>query len=287
MSNCNRKTTLEDFEDGLFEHHRMTLDEFKQKYNYAGGYCRCAKCQGDQEGNCANTRHTNYFSKKVIGFNERKHVFEVPSFKDNCVCGHSLSVCNCYMFTIDQNIVKFIIVGNCCVNHFLGDVKFRNCEICKAPHKNRNIDRCSDCRSKTMCRVKECSMWTDGSLCDIHVTYVRCVRCKNYCENVHAKTKKCSECVDKCATAECTKRVNGSNYLHCYTCSQSIKKDTSHPCEDCGKPCDNKYKCCYDCNHSTKCQTDGCFNKCRSKFTHCYVCNQQSKIESSENIPMR
>lgn len=65
-----------------------------------------------------------------------------PDHKDKCVCGHDI-VENCYI----TNGKEVLVLGNVCVKRFLpANLSGRNCSECGNAHKNRNVNKCNECR---------------------------------------------------------------------------------------------------------------------------------------------
>lgn len=84
--------------------------------------------------------HFNYFK---IFFRERlqENPKWSPVQKDHCICGHIISE-NCYII---NNTELILILGNCCIKKFVPTNK-RSCEKCGNHHRNRNVNRCNECR---------------------------------------------------------------------------------------------------------------------------------------------
>ena len=109
-------------------------------------------CGGDKG------RHLNYF--KLTCPED-----DLPGWTNECVCSHAI-VENCYI-TDGDNI---LILGNCCIKKFMPEgLSGRTCSLCDAPHKNRIVDRCNDCR-EGLC---------DGCGKTINSNYKKCWQCKN------------------------------------------------------------------------------------------------------------
>lgn len=119
----DRKTTKQDFVDGLKNKHNLTMEEFTQNYKYAGG-------------NFGS--HYNYYNKYMN--------FEMPMTEFECVCGHKIER-NCYMYNKDND--HCVVVGCECINRFIPkEIRSRTCEICDEPHRNRITNRCNKCKVK-------------------------------------------------------------------------------------------------------------------------------------------
>jgi hypothetical protein len=122
----------------------LTYEEVKNNYVYSGGD--------------TFEEDINYY--KMCFPNQ-----SLPRKHSRCLCDHPIEN-NCY---ISKNFDPFTIlnVGRCCIKRFKIESK-RTCSKCKTPHRNRNCNRCNDCR------VGIC----DG--CDkiISSTYKKCWSCK-------------------------------------------------------------------------------------------------------------
>jgi hypothetical protein len=97
------------------------MDEFRT-YKYAGGN------QGS---------HYNYW--RLCFKNE-----PLPSHEDKCVCGQNISE-NCYITKETDDEILLIVLGNCCIKKFIPKAG-RTCEDCEAPHKNRVLNKCNECK---------------------------------------------------------------------------------------------------------------------------------------------
>jgi hypothetical protein len=98
----------------------LTYEEIVEgKWKYCGG---------------RSGRHLNYF--KLCCQND-----DLPEQVNECVCGHTISE-NCYITDGEQ----ILVLGNCCIIKFCPKSS-RTCEKCEAPHKNRKVNRCNDCRT--------------------------------------------------------------------------------------------------------------------------------------------
>ena len=60
-----------------------------------------------------------------------------------CMCDHPI-VENCYI-SKDFDINTLLIIGNCCIKKFI-KASSRTCENCNAPHKNRSLNYCNNCK---------------------------------------------------------------------------------------------------------------------------------------------
>ena len=71
----------------------------------------------------------------------------LPEQFHKCVCNHTIKE-NCYITNPEET--ELIIIGNCCIKKFI-DKKGRTCSNCKAPHKKRKDNLCTDCRNLKKC----------------------------------------------------------------------------------------------------------------------------------------
>ena len=99
----------------------LTYAEVKRDYKYSGG---------------SKGRHRNYFDMCFP-------MYSLPNKKRNCLCDHPIEE-NCYL-SKDFDYDTLLIVGNCCITKFI-DHSSRTCLNCSAPHKNRLLNYCNDCK---------------------------------------------------------------------------------------------------------------------------------------------
>lgn len=81
--------------------------------------------------------------------------YDLPEFKNVCVCGQILYVNNGYIrkdqtvLTPDEATNEFLIIGICCTKHFIETGIKRLCDTCKAPHRSHYStigNTCIKCR---------------------------------------------------------------------------------------------------------------------------------------------
>jgi hypothetical protein len=107
------------FKEGLDEL-GITYEEIEKEYKY---------CGGDHDS------HLNYYEMLYPGE-------KLPPHEENCVCGQNI-MNNCYV----TNGEKMIVMGNCCIKRFMKK-SGRTCSVCGAPHRNRIINKCNECKYK-------------------------------------------------------------------------------------------------------------------------------------------
>jgi len=190
------------FTDGIFEKHGITAEEVKTNWKYCGGADGC---------------HLNYFNLH--------DGLEHPPIEDKCVCGVIIEH-QCYIKHKYSN--RLITIGSCCIKRFC-DTSGRSCEKCNAPHRNRVVNRCNDCRFGV------CDDCGD----DCNSSYSRCGLC-NYKKKVVIDVDD-----DICG---CGAKKNPA-YPKCYACKFDIP-DGSGVC-DCGKKIGLKYRKCFGCNQNS------------------------------------
>ena len=113
---------------GMYIDYNVLPSELFKQWKYAGG----------------NTRsHASYLRRAINLPRLRKGLaaYERPPYKSQCVCRTPI-VEQCYL----TNDVKFAVVGNCCIKHWMGESGYRTCEICRAKHRNIIINWCKECR---------------------------------------------------------------------------------------------------------------------------------------------
>ena len=116
------------------------------------------------------------------------------------MCDHPI-VENCYI-SKDFDINTLLIIGNCCIKRFVKSSS-RTCENCNAPHKNRSLNYCNDCKEYIKRGFTE-----------------KCVSCHTLNKRL-SKSDKCESCnLGFCFT--CNKKVD-PKYKKCYSCNL-IKK---------------------------------------------------------------
>jgi len=163
----------------------LTYEEIKRDYKYSGGNLDFA--------DDAENEHSRYFDL----------VFPRDPFPERvlkCLCDHPIKN-NCYI-SKDFNIDTLLIIGNCCIKRFQL-TSARTCENCNAPHKNRIMNYCNDCKEYIKRGFTE-----------------KCVGCKSLCKRLN-KNNKCEIC-SKGSCFTCNKKVD-PKYKNCYTCNL-IKK---------------------------------------------------------------
>jgi len=162
----------------------LTYEEVERDYKYSGG---------NLDEDDGETRHSRYFD---LCFPRDPF----PEKVKKCLCDHPI-VENCFI-SKDFNIDTLLIIGNCCIKRFI-DKSSRTCENCDAPHKNRSLNYCNDCKEY----VKR--------------GYTRkCQSCKSLCKSLN-KINKCLNC-SKGFCFSCNKKVD-PKYKKCYNCNL-IKK---------------------------------------------------------------
>jgi hypothetical protein len=183
------------FIEGLRKH-GLTLEEVSQGWKYCGG-------NGQQ-------RHIRYWET----FNNGKRL-PFPPREHHCVCNHDI-VENCY---ITDGNGRILVVGNCCIKRFI-ERSGRTCEICGTPHKNRNVNKCKDCRLG------------------------RCDKCGDSCSN---KSNICHPCKKglKRECENCCKLHLNQIVNRCDMCRIGV-------CDECGKKCRPCFEKCYTCAYLKK-----------------------------------
>jgi hypothetical protein len=156
----------------------LTYEEVKRDYKYSGG---------------TKGAHKNYFDL-CFPMNSRPDKIKI------CLCEHPI-VENCYL-SKDFDINTILIVGNCCIKKFI-DQSSRTCQHCNAPHKNRTLNYCNDCKEYIIRGYTE-----------------KCLSC-NSLSKLLSKTDKCDTC-NRGSCFECNKKVD-PKYKYCYSCNL-IKK---------------------------------------------------------------
>jgi len=79
--------------------------------------------------------------------------WELPDQQNRCVCGHPIKN-NCYLY--NEEIDRFLVLGNCCIKRFLPDTGTRRCQDCNEPHKRRKSNLCEECE-----RVRQTMRYND------------------------------------------------------------------------------------------------------------------------------
>ena len=111
--------TVCSFISGLQEQYGLTVDDLDD-YVYVGG---------DRKG------RLTYFRLKYPGE-------VIPEHSQTCVCGHAIEE-NCFIRNTQTG--HTLIIGTCCNKNFV-TTSGKNCQDCGAPHSNKVVDRCNDCR---------------------------------------------------------------------------------------------------------------------------------------------
>ena len=186
------------------EYYGITFDEFKANFKYAGG---------------DTDRHNRYF---ILCYKEGDR----PDYCNYCLCDHYIKE-NCYITDGKQ----FIVLGNCCIKRFLPKCT-RTCEDCGKPHRNRTVNKCSECK------------------------FGKCENCGKKCTKGNSKCKECKKLCD-CG-------AKSYKYGKCFTCCYG------KPCENCNKLHLNKIV--NRCNNCRIGVCDECGKKCKPCFEKCYTC---------------
>jgi hypothetical protein len=120
-----------------------------------------------------------------------KHNYYITPNDDREGAKHTIDIYGTY------KIEHILVIGSCCINHFLEDGILKHCERCRLPHKNRKDNICNECRliekNKPIC--KDCKKFIDGK-------YLRCFDC------MKKSTHKCLKCDKKC----------DKKYKYCFNC---------------------------------------------------------------------
>ena len=222
-------TLTDKFIEGL-KNYNLTYDDIiKYGWMYAGG---------------DYNEHLRYFWLISEGTNLTQ-----PYKKDFCVCGVSIKR-NAYIMNGDKT--RIIVIGSCCIKRFI-PIKTRTCELCGKPHKNRNTNKCNDCKIVPK----------KGKICVL-------------CAKPHRNriVNKCDDCRGMCikCKTDITSRYNYAKYEKCRKC-ESIKE-----CILCKKEHTNRVdKCDHCCNKFKNGVCADCGKKCNEKYKRCYYCNKKQK----------
>ena len=209
----------EKFIEGLKAYNVTYEDILAGKWRY---------CGGDGDKNYIKLFFRNKTEPKIIR-------------KSNCVCGHPI-IRNYYISDGDD----IIILGSTCIKRFLPESS-RTCDDCKAPHKNRKVNRCKDCRLK---KCDNCDrpyhylLGSNGSpikTC-LYCKFGKCDICNNpYESSFDSRHKRCAFC----RIGKCDKCKNPCNpkYNNCYKCAMA----DLHACKNCDRLCNKRFERCYTC----------------------------------------
>jgi hypothetical protein len=141
---------------------------------------------------------TDSGTKRDYFFTKNPGVRELPKYKTACVCGHTI-VKNFYIQHIPTK--KNIVVGSCCIKRYLPEEsQGKTCSECGAPHQNKTVDMCNECRpSCDTCddryaaqdSCSSCNKLFDSFHCSKHRYMRTCYKCKNQW------VKKCIGCEEQ------------------------------------------------------------------------------------------
>ena len=184
------------FIDGL-KRHGLTLEEVSNNWRYCGGDRR--------------PRHISSWKM----FNKGK-MLPFPAKEHHCVCEHPI-VENCY---ITDGNGWILVVGNCCIEHFV-EKSGRICETCGATHRNRNVNKCKDCRVGYCAKCGDSCPPKSSKCYNCRMGLKReCTICKSL--HLNKKVNRCDDCrVGMCD--ECDKKCRPC-FEKCYTCARSKKQ---------------------------------------------------------------
>ena len=190
------------FKEGL---KKITGDDSLVNYVYAGG---------------------NVCGAELAYFHTKNPGVSLPGHKLECVCTHEI-LKNYYIKHVPTKMI--VVVGSCCIKRYLPeDNQRKTCSECGAPHKNRTVDMCNECRP---------GCWKCG---DKYASIDQCWTCRKELKNYH-----CSR----------------HNYQRqCYRCKEEGKKmcigcneeRILMPCEC--KECDYNYWVCPKHTFRTSCK---------------------------------
>jgi hypothetical protein len=78
-----------------------------------------------------------------------------PLIEDRCICDTKL-VHNCYIReNVEATSDSMLIVGSCCIEHFIDAGKVRKCTKCSSDHRNRSDNLCKKCRENIQAEERE------------------------------------------------------------------------------------------------------------------------------------
>jgi hypothetical protein len=130
----------------------------------------------------------DYGPKSEYFFKKNPSLKDLPAHRDRCACGHDIKK-NFYIQHIPTK--RNIVVGSCCIKRYLPDeCQGKTCSECGAPHQNKIVDMCNECRPK----CERCG--------DRYASLDRCFGCNKsfgtYHCSVHSKRESlCYHCKNK------------------------------------------------------------------------------------------
>ena len=226
-------TLSKKFWEGLEEKHGLTYEDIiNEGWSYAGG--------------TIFGRHLNYL-KTILKENIN---LQQPPHLEKCVCDHDICY-NCYI--VDKAKTKMIVIGSCCINSFMPEgKKGRTCGVCGKSHKNRKDNMCNDCKNVPKI-VKTCLICgkthRNRIINKCNNCRFNCSRCKTDISERYPYDKKYERCRNCEYIKECIncKKEHKNRVDKCDRCCNRFKCGV---CEECKKPCSEKYKRCYTCNQT-------------------------------------
>lgn len=221
--------------EGFKDKYNLEIEDVLKNYKY---------CGGDSD---------EHLSKWKLYWDNKTIKLSPPPHTNECVCDHHIER-QCYI----TNGIEVIVVGSCCINNFLNRC-ILNCERCDAPHKNRIINLCNECKKDPY----ECKLCKHQHHNHRNIEY--CKPC------LKANPNSCRMCGSPCVNTmclECLKR-----YTKCFSCYNIFSSNGNIYCSDQCKP--NCVVC--DIKHTNK--GDYCSLICSSK-TKCWTCEKYSDSHS-------
>lgn len=271
-------TLQERFYVNIYAKEGVTREELERIWRYAGG----------DRGS-----HYNYFRLVYRGRGV------APEHAEYCFCETKIKE-NCYI----SNGERILPIGNCCIKRFMPEgMRGRTCERCDAPHRNRIVNRCNDCR-RGLCDRCDVVIPKNKKVCDTcRFGYDECKYCEaetrwevdvcdackllNHCKQcecvIEQGAKYCAECKDprceKC-NAQMARgpkpRICGTclyGHDECYLC----KAETPHgvvTCDEClcGRVC----RQCKAWVPGNRLKTIDLCDTCRLGHAKCKYCNAET-----------
>ena len=132
-----------------------TIKQLLKDYVYIGGsgyYCNDHTNPENESGFVSTKPYRKYMNEWVthIDMNE---IHDSRPHTNKCICGHKIKD-NCWlMHAINRDIAP--VVGNCCIENFLPELKIRHCDICDSEHKRWKYTICEDCEKKQKLKKKK------------------------------------------------------------------------------------------------------------------------------------
>lgn len=130
------------FKNGLYRKYNMTYDDIKT-WEFCGGHKHPrATCNSD-------------FNRYELYFYKCYPDAKMLDFIDECICGQSIWHNGYIRKDKNSTVNEIMIVGSCCIEHFINTGLKRICDSCNKPHRSHYKTEGNSCRKCRLLIIKE------------------------------------------------------------------------------------------------------------------------------------